>query len=203
MTAGAVAKRNQFFRTASMQSIVVSFPSSLPSFRTRATWNLEASSMMFTSDLFNICLHNDDVQDFDARWDQILSGTSEMLPENVLEGLHRNKLQCSEQLQAVFAMSNPELNRDQEAPSCQKLRNMVRQHVAQTISTRNFKARNERIETGVLVKGHKGRNVSAERKVGDCFQWKANGQCSNLMTRDGSRSTSARSSESPPRRSTS
>ena len=101
-----------------------------------------------------------------------------MLPENVLEGLHRNKLQCSEQLQAVFAMSNPELNRDQEAPSCQKLRNMVRQHVAQTISTRNFKARNERIETGVLVKGHKGRNVSAERKVGDGFQWKANGQCS-------------------------
>ena len=133
---------------------------------------------MFTSDLFNICLQNDDVQDSDARWDQILSGTSEMLPENVLEGLYRNKLQCSEQLQAVFAMSNPELNRDQEAPSCQKLRNMVRQHVDQTISTRNFKARNERIETGVLVKGHKGRNVSAERKVGDCFQWKANGQCS-------------------------
>ena len=42
----------------------------------------------------------------------------------------------------------------------------------------NFKARNGILETGVLVKSHKDRNVSAERKVGDCFQWKANGQCS-------------------------
>ena len=30
-------------------------------------------------DLFNICLKNDDVQDFDTRWDQILLGTSEYL----------------------------------------------------------------------------------------------------------------------------
>ena len=29
------------------------------------------------SDLFNICLQKDDVQDFDTRWDQILLGTSE------------------------------------------------------------------------------------------------------------------------------
>ena len=28
------------------------------------------------SDLFNVCLHDDDVQDFDTRWDQILLATS-------------------------------------------------------------------------------------------------------------------------------
>ena len=28
-----------------------------------------------------------------------------------------------------------------------------------------------------MVKSHHGRNVSAERKVGECFQVKANGQC--------------------------
>ena len=28
------------------------------------------------------------------------------------------------------------------------------------------------------VKSRQGRNVSAERKVGECFQWKATGQCS-------------------------
>ena len=38
------------------------------------------------SDLFNICFQNDDVQDFDTRWDQILLGTSELPHENVLEG---------------------------------------------------------------------------------------------------------------------
>ena len=57
------------------------------------------------SDLFNICLQ-DVVQDFDSRWDQILLGTSEMPPENVPEGLHRNKLQGSEQLQTSIAVYN-------------------------------------------------------------------------------------------------
>ena len=50
------------------------------------------------SDLFSICLQDDDVQDFDTRWDQILLRTSEMPPENVFEGLYRNRLQGSEQL---------------------------------------------------------------------------------------------------------
>ena len=36
-----------------------------------------------------------------------------------------------------------------------------------------FKVRNERIETGVLVKTQQGKNVSAERKSGECCQWKA------------------------------
>ena len=49
------------------------------------------------SDLFNISLQKDDVQDFDTRWDQILLRTSEMPPEGVLEGLYRNRLQASEQ----------------------------------------------------------------------------------------------------------
>ena len=39
------------------------------------------------SDLFNICLHDDDVQDFDTRWDQVLLPTSEIPQENVIEGL--------------------------------------------------------------------------------------------------------------------
>ena len=51
------------------------------------------------------------------------------------------------------------------------MRTMVRQPIDHTIKTRNFRARNERIE-GVLVKCH------VERKVGDCYQWKANAQCS-------------------------
>ena len=123
------------------------------------------------SDLLSICLQDADVQDFDTRWDQILLGTIEM---------PRNRLQGFEQLQTVFAMYNQELSRDRVPPSCEKLRKMVRQHVDQTIRAQNFKAWNERIGIGVLVKSQKGRNVSADRKVGECFQWKANGQCSTM-----------------------
>ena len=64
------------------------------------------------------------------------------------------KLQGSEQLQTVLALYNQELNRDQLAPSYHRLRTMVRQHIDQTIRTRNFKARNERIETGELLESH-------------------------------------------------
>ena len=84
-----------------------------------------------------------------VRWDQILLGTSEMPPENVLGGLYRNRSHCSEQLQTVFAMYNQELSRDRVAPSYQTLRRMVRPHIDQTIRTRHFKARNERIQTGI------------------------------------------------------
>ena len=48
----------------------------------------------------------------------------------------------------------------------------------QMIRTRNFRAQNERIETGVFVKSHKGKNVSVDKKSGEFWQWKANGQCS-------------------------
>ena len=44
---------------------------------------------------------------------------------------------CHQQIQTVLAMYNPEPSRDRVAPSCQKLRMMVRQHIAQTMRTRN------------------------------------------------------------------
>ena len=51
-------------------------------------------------------------------------------------------------------------------------------NIDQMIRRRNFKARNERIETGVMVKSHGWRKVSVERKVGECLQWKATWQWS-------------------------
>ena len=98
--------------------------------------------------------------------------------ENVLESLYKMKFEGSEQLQTELALYNQELNRDEVTPSYQRMRTMARQHVDQMIRTRNFKAWNERFETGALVKSHKGRNVGVGRKVGECFQWRATGQCS-------------------------
>ena len=49
---------------------------------------------------------------------------------------------------------------------------MVGQHVGRAVETRSFGARDERIETGVLVKSKKGRFVSVERRSGECNQWK-------------------------------
>ena len=54
---------------------------------------------------------------------------------------------------------------------------MVRSQIDQMIRTRNFRARNGRIENGVLVKSQMVKAVSVERRKGECYQWKAHGQC--------------------------
>ena len=44
--------------------------------------------------------------------------------------------------------------------------------------TRNFRARNETVAGGAVTESHKGEKANTDRKVGECYQWKAFGQCS-------------------------
>ena len=67
----------------------------------RATRAYEAVQEL--SDLFSLRLQNDDVQDFDTRWEQAPLAASEIQTEMVLEGLYKSKLQDSVQLQTVLA----------------------------------------------------------------------------------------------------
>ena len=61
----------------------------------------------------------------------------------------------SVQLQTVVAMYHLEIDRDRAIPSDQRSKTMVRRRFDQMITTRNFRARTERIETGVWVKSQK------------------------------------------------
>ena len=58
-------------------------------------------SVQSLSDLFNIRLQNDDVQDFDARWDPAPLPANEIPMDTILEGVYKSKLQDSVQLQTV------------------------------------------------------------------------------------------------------
>ena len=88
------------------------------------------------------------------------------------------RIRESVQLQTVLAMYEQEIDRDRAMSNYQRVKTMVRIHTGQTIRTRNFRVRNGRIGTGVLVNSLKGKNVSVEMRMGECFQWKANEQCS-------------------------
>ena len=57
-------------------------------------------------DQFNRRLQNEDVQDFDTRWDQAMKTASETPTELVLEGLYKSKLLKSIQLQIVLILHN-------------------------------------------------------------------------------------------------
>ena len=109
------------------------------------------------SDLVNIRLKDDDVQDFDTIWDQALLAASEIPPEMVLEGLYKSKLQDSVQLQTVLALYDQETVRINEPPSYSRLKTSERRHIDQTMRTRNFRARNEIVERGAVTKSQQGR----------------------------------------------
>ena len=95
-----------------------------------------------------------------------------------MEGLYKSKLQASIQLQSVLALYDQETVRNNGQPSDPRLKTSVRLHIDQTIITRNFRVRNEIVERGAVTKSQKGKKAYVERKVGECYQWKANGQCS-------------------------
>ena len=68
----------------------------------RATGAYEA-----VQDLSTLCassLDNDDVQDFDVKWDHALLSVSEMPSFLILEGLYKSKIENSVQLQTVMAL---------------------------------------------------------------------------------------------------
>ena len=96
----------------------------------------------------------------------------------VLEGSYKSKLQDSVQLQTVLALYEQENIRNNEPQSYSRLKTTVRRHMDQTMRTRSFRARNEIVERGAVTKSQEGRKASVERKVGECYQWKAIGQCS-------------------------
>ena len=58
------------------------------------------------------------------------------------------KIRESVQIQTVLAMHGHELDRSRAMPSNQRFKTVVRRHIDQMIRTRNFRARNEKIETG-------------------------------------------------------
>ena len=66
------------------------------------------------SDLFKIRLQNDDVQDFDVRWDQALSLSNDNPSDMILEGLYKSKLQDSVQHQTVLTCMTKKLFETEE-----------------------------------------------------------------------------------------
>ena len=107
------------------------------------------------SDLFNIPSQNDDVQDFDTRWDEAPPAASEIPTEMVLDGLYKSKLQDSVQRQTVLVLYEQENCRNNEQTSYSRWKTSVKLHIDQMMRTRNFRARSEVVERGSVPKSQK------------------------------------------------
>ena len=129
------------------------------------------------ADLFSITLRSADVQEFDTRWNEILLSMTKIPPDDVLESLYKLRIPESDQLKAVLELYDMEIPQKISMSDSQKLKTTVQRSIDQKLRLRNFDARNERIETGAVVTNRRGQR-GAERGQGECYQWKAKGQCS-------------------------
>ena len=94
--------------------------------------------------------------------------------DDILEGLYKLK---SEKLKTVLELCNMEIHQKKAGPDYHRLKTMVKRSIEQNLRMKNFEARNGNYETCAVVK-HQGTEQRGQRSLGDCWQWKANGQCS-------------------------
>ena len=129
------------------------------------------------ADLFSITLRNDDVQEFNTRWDDNFLSMTKIPPDEILESLYKLRIRESDTLKTVLELYDMETHQKISRLDCQKSKTMVKRRKDQKLRSRNFDARNETIETGAAASSRR-RSRGIGRGQGVCHQWKAKGQCS-------------------------
>ena len=98
------------------------------------------------ADLFTIVLRNDDIQEFDSKWDGILLSMTKIPSDDILEGLYKLRIRESEKLKTVLELYNMEIHQKKARPDYHRLKTMVKRSIEQEIRIKNFEARNGNYE---------------------------------------------------------
>ena len=130
------------------------------------------------ANLFTIVLWNDDIQEIDSKWDGILLSMTKIPSDDILEGLYKLRIRESEKLKTVLELYDMEIHQKKDGSDNHRLKTMVKRSIEQNLRIKNFEARNGNFETSAVVKNHRMKQHE-QRSLGDCWQWKANGQCSH------------------------
>ena len=127
--------------------------------------------------MFSVTLRDDNVQEFDTRWDEVFLSMSKIPSGEILEILYKLRIRESDQLKTVSELYDMEIHRKISFPNYQKLNTMVKRSKDQKLRLRNVDARHGKIETGAVVNNRKGLS-GVEGGKGICYQWKQKSQCS-------------------------
>ena len=104
------------------------------------------------ADLFTIGLRNEDIQEFDSKWDEIFLSMEQFPPDDILESLYKLRIRESEKLKTVLKLYDLEIHQKKIGPDCHRLKTMVKRSIEQSLRIRNFRARNGNYETNAVVK---------------------------------------------------
>ena len=108
------------------------------------------------ADLFTISLRNDDIQEFDSKWDGILLSMTKIPHKTVLE------------------LYDLETHQKKLVPDYHRKKTMVKRSIEQEIRNKNFGIRNGNFEKNAVVK-KQGTRQRVQKILGDCWQWETNG----------------------------
>ena len=104
------------------------------------------------TDLFTIALRNDDIQEFDSKWDGILLSMTKIPHDDMLEGLYKLRIRESEKLKTVLEMYDLETHQKKLGPDYHRLKAMVKRSIEQEIRNKNFGARSGHFEKNAVPK---------------------------------------------------
>ena len=105
--------------------------------------------------LFAVVLHDDNIQEFDRRWDEVCQRFHLMIS---WKGCSNWGYVRSAQLKTVLEL-------EISVPYCQKLKTMVKRSTDQKLRLRNFDARHGRLESGALSRIERDSSALMEENV--------------------------------------
>ena len=86
-------------------------------------------SVESNADLFTVVLRNDDIQEFDSKWDGILLLMTKIPPDDILEGLYKLRIRESDKLKTVLELYDLETHQKKVGPDYHRLKTMAIIHV--------------------------------------------------------------------------
>ena len=96
---------------------------------------------------------------------------------DILEGLYKLRIRESEKLKTVLELYKMEIHQKKAGLDNHRLKTMVKRSIEQILRIKNFEASNGKYERNAVVRNQETKQRE-QRTPGDCWQWKANGQCS-------------------------
>ena len=96
--------------------------------------------------------------------------------DDILAGLYKLRIRESEKLKTVLELYNMEIHQKKAGPDYHRLKTMVKRSIEQDLRNKNFGARNGSYGRNAVV-NNPGTKQRGQRILGDCWQWKSNGQC--------------------------
>ena len=86
------------------------------------------------ADLFSVPLHDDNVQEFDTRWNEVLLSLTKNPSDDFLKSLYKLRIRGSDQLKTVLGLYEMEIHQKISMPNHQKLKTMVKRSTDQKTS---------------------------------------------------------------------